>query len=99
MPAEPKSRFRGIPPRQAIRRVHGSIYLDAVFIGYGRNLFECYLELPVRRNGSAVLVAVRVAQHDLLQFVHGAHRFTVDRQAEELAHDFRRGMKIVNRLE
>ena len=75
------------------------LHLDAKFVGNRGDFLKRYLKLPVGRNGSAILVAVRVAEHDLLQVIHCAYGFAVDRKAKELTHDLRRSVKVLDRLE
>ncbi len=57
------------------------------------------MESPVRRPVSAVLVAVGVAEHDLLEVVPGDQLRRVRRLGEEMAHHLGRAVEVIDRLE
>ncbi|MNI18416.1 hypothetical protein D3C73_718230 [compost metagenome] len=72
---------------------------DAEFIRRSRNFLECHTQLIVGGNHTAILVAVRISQHDLLQIIHRPNRITVDWQVEQCPHNLRCIMQIVNGFE
>ena len=66
--------------------------------GLGQRLLRA-VELPVGGDEAAVLVAVRIPQHDLLPVSPGLQVLAVHGQREQLAHQARAAVQVVDRLE
>ena len=57
------------------------------------------IERPVGREVAAVLVAVAVAEHDLLRVALRFEPTAIERMRKRSSHHFRRGFQVFNRLE
>src|SRR4029077_20416990 len=69
------------------------------FTGEARQLDMRFRELPVRREETAVLVGVGIADHDLVDATLGPHAATHQRYLKELPNDVRCALQIFDRLE
>ena len=72
--------------------------LDLVFLEHGHQLDLGLVQFPAGGEETAVLVAVRVTEHDFLLVRARRQQATVERQAEGARHDGGTGAQVVDRF-
>ncbi len=72
---------------------------DAVMLGQRDDGQLRLVEIPVRRQGAAVLARIRVAEHDFLAIAVGRHQRPVDLVRQQLFENLLTALQVVHRFE
>ena len=73
--------------------------LDTCFAGYFGDLAQCFVDLPLRRRNTTILVGVRVTDHDLLDVASKFDQLPIGRRGEQFSEHGADIAKIFDHLE